>query len=429
MKKTITATILAAAMMFVSSCSGSNAQTTTKASETAAVTQAANTDETTAAPETAEAAAESTEAEPPAEEERTASPVAANMKRLGRPLEQDGILWLAHSASGVEFTFSGTKLTVDIKGDGAAVGSDPASQARFAVFINGERTMDEIVDSAEKTYEIYTSDSDDEINVKLLKLSESANSAFGIEKFSFVGDYITPVPEKALKIEFIGDSITCGYGVDDEVKEHHFSTQTEDATKTYAYKAAEALGADYSMVCYSGHGIISGYTDSGVKNELSLIPPIYEQFSKSYGSSKGYFDETTPWDFEQFKPDYIVINLGTNDSSYVKTKESRQEFIDESAKFIGQVRKCNPDAYIFWALGTMGTNLNSSVKKAVEAYIGETGDNRVSFIALPQQNGDKNGYGADWHPTEATHAEAAEKLVNDIKAILDAGSGEQADAA
>lgn len=49
-------------------------------------------------------------------------------------------------------------------------------------------------------------------------------------------------------MEFIGDSITCGYGVDDPDKEHHFKTATEDVTKAYAYKTALALNADYSMV-------------------------------------------------------------------------------------------------------------------------------------------------------------------------------------
>ena len=85
-------------------------------------------------------------------------------------------------------------------------------------------------------------------------------------------DGIHKAPGLAHKIEFIGDSITAGYGVDDEVKEHGFSTATEDVTKTYAYKTAAALQADYSIVAYSGHGIISGYTGDGEKNTGLLIP-------------------------------------------------------------------------------------------------------------------------------------------------------------
>ena len=56
-------------------------------------------------------------------------------------------------------------------------------------------------------------------------------------------------PERA--IEFIGDSITCGYGVDDEVAEHHFATGTEDTTRAYALRTARKLGVDYSLVSLS----------------------------------------------------------------------------------------------------------------------------------------------------------------------------------
>ena len=55
------------------------------------------------------------------------------------------------------------------------------------------------------------------------------------------------LPEKPLKIEVIGDSITCGYGVDDEDENHQFTTATEDVTKAYAYKTAKALDAEYSI--------------------------------------------------------------------------------------------------------------------------------------------------------------------------------------
>ena len=435
----LTSVLLAAAMLITASCSGGNSQTTTTTTASAAVPDtAANGDTAAPADDTTEADAES-KADEPADEpddtqddgasgNQTVTPDASNVKLIGRTLEENGVLWLAQSASGVEFTFKGTELSVDIKGDGAASG-DADSQARFAVYINGERKLDEMVDSSEKTYDIFSADSEEEVTVKIIKLSESANSTFGIENISFVGSEISPTPAKDLKIEFIGDSITCGYGVDDEDRDHHFSTKTEDATKTYAYKTAEAFDADYSFVSYSGHGIISGYTADGKKNEQSLVPPVYEQFTKTYGSSNGYYDETTPWDFSSFVPDYIVINLGTNDSSYVKTKEARQEFIDGCEDFIKQVRNNNPDAYIFWALGTMGMNLNSSVKKAVEAYIEETGDDKVTFIALSQQNGDKNGYAADWHPTEATHTEAAEKLVLKMKEFLEGGAADEDEAA
>ena len=53
-----------------------------------------------------------------------------------------------------------------------------------------------------------------ESTVKLIKLSEAAQSVIAIDSFEVDGK---PQPTEAAKhsIEFIGDSITCGYGVDD----------------------------------------------------------------------------------------------------------------------------------------------------------------------------------------------------------------------
>ena len=182
------------------------------------------------------------------------------VKLTGRTAENNGIRWMIHSASKAEFTFRGTKASLVVRSD-ASINGSISSHARFAVYVNGERKIDHIVGKMEETLEVFSSDREEDVEISIIKLSEAANSVFGIKSIhvTSVGT-IEPLAEKKMKIEFIGDSITCGYGVDDEVKEHHFSTATEDATKTYAYKAAEALDTDYSIVAYSGHGIISGYS-------------------------------------------------------------------------------------------------------------------------------------------------------------------------
>lgn len=341
----------------------------------------------------------------------------APVKLIGRTYTENEILWLAHSASGIEFTFRGDSASVTLAGDGAAF-SNKDSQARFAVYINGERTMDEQIDSAEKTYDIYSGEEVSEVTVKLLKLSESANSTFGIKSIDVnsLGE-IAATAEKDMKIEFIGDSITCGYGVDDEVKEHHFSTSTEDATRAYAFKTAELLDADYSLVSYSGHGIISGYSGDGKKQTSQLVPKLYEQFARSYGSSSGYFSISEDWDFSSFVPDFVVINLGTNDESYTKKdKEKIADYQTSYVEFIKMVRKNNPEAYIICALGIMGDGLYPAVENAVNDYTAETGDNNISAFHFSPQDG-STGFAADWHPTEATHEIAAKALSEYIKTI------------
>ncbi len=338
------------------------------------------------------------------------------VKLIGRTVMKDGTLWLALSASGIEFTFEGTSAKVEIIGDNMI--SLPEKRARFAVYIDEKKTMDEMVDSAKKSYEIFCSDIKRKVTVKVLKLSEAAESMMGIGAITVNGSDIKPAPEKGFKIEFIGDSITCGYGVDDENAEHHFKTATEDATKGYAYKTAALLNADYSLVSYSGHGIISGFTENGKKITEQRVPPFYEIFAKSYGSVHSFCASAVSWDFSKFVPDIVVINLGTNDASYTgNDKEKIEEYRRAYYDFLKTVRKHNPNAHIICALGIMGDSLFPILQSAVKKYSEETNDNNISCFHFNPQDG-STGYAADWHPSEATHDIAAKALAEEIKSII-----------
>ena len=347
-------------------------------------------------------------------------PVTEQYVRLsGRTAMNGGVRWMIHSASKAEFILTGTKASVTIMGDGTAASADGTVYARFAVYIDGVRTMDRLVTKAEETVEIFASEQEREVTVAVVKLSEAPLSVFGIRRIDVTASKdIEPAPEKNLKIEFIGDSITCGYGVDDEVPEHHFSTATEDATRTYAWKTAAALNADYSFVSFSGHGIISGYTLTEEKLLTHLVPPVYEHIGKSNGSAAGFVDVDQPWDFSLFVPDFIVINLGTNDDSYAKDiPDRREDYTARYAEFLKTVRKNNPRAHIVASLGVMGDGLFPCVQDAVFRYQQETGDGNITALRYPTQDG-STGYVADWHPTEATQEIAAGVLTEHIRSLL-----------
>jgi len=339
------------------------------------------------------------------------------VKMLGRTHNENGVLWLAHSASGVEFTVKGTQCSVKIIGD-SMTGTE-GNQARFAAYVDGERVLDEMINQRETVYHIFSFDTEREATVTLVKLSEAANSILGIDEITVATtDSIAPTAEKNLKIEFIGDSITCGYGVDDEDRNHHFSTNTEDATKAYAYKTAQLLDADYSLVSYSGNGIVSGSTTQGVKVSEQQLSKKYECFAVSYGiGSNGFKASSINWDFSRFTPDIIVINLGTNDNSYTgKDEELIREYIEAYTEFIKQVRQNNANSHIICTLGVMGAELYDAICTAAENYTAETGDENISVFRLSTQNG-STGYAADWHPTSATHDIAATELADYINAL------------
>ncbi|MBR1739977.1 MAG: GDSL family lipase [Ruminococcus sp.] len=346
---------------------------------------------------------------------------ATNSKLVGRTHStEDGTLWCALSGSGAAFDFKGKDLSVTIKGDSVASSGNADNYARVAVYVDGERVVDEMIDEPEKTFSVISSDSEAEHQVQVIKLSETAMSTIGIAPLELEeGAAITPAAPKAHRIEFIGDSITCGYGVDDEDKEHHFKTSTEDVTKAYAYKTAQALDADYSMFSISGWGIISGYSDDGKKHEDQTIPQYYSKLGFSYGSFPDGAPQDMDWDFSLYTPDVVVINLGTNDASYVTGKTDRKrDYTDTYKTFIAEIREKYPDAVIIMSLGIMGTELYSSVEDAWYEYQKETGDQNIYAFRFDPQDGANDGYAADWHPTETTHTKASAALAEYIKEVM-----------
>ena len=375
--------------------------------------------EASSAADDAETTASSEETTAAEETPSTVALTNESAKLLGRTYLMDDTLWCGFSGTGAEFEYTGSKLDITLIADSNY--SSEGNQARAAVYVDGERVLDEMLDEAQQTFTVYEGESKT-VDVKIVKLSESANSVMGIGAIELEsGETIAPAAAKAHKIEFVGDSITCGYGVDDEVKEHHFSTSTEDVTKTYAYKTADALDADYSIVSASGFGIISGYTsDPSKKVANQTLPQYYNKTGFSYSGKFGGTEtpQSIDWDFEEFVPDAIVINLGTNDESYCKSDLQKQsEYVDAYIEFLKEIREKNPDAEIFCALGTMGAGLFTSVQETVIKYTEETGDEKVHAVQLPTQDGSK-GYAADWHPTEGTHQDSADVLSAEISSVM-----------
>lgn len=396
---------------------------------------------------------------------KTYIPNTDNVKPLGRTCFVEDTLWMAFSGTGAAFTFRGTKAVVTLLGDNTAVpvegkgdlansdastlnGSETAKkdaatvdaqpeinttahqdtasqsegedvQTRIAIYVNGKRIVDDMMDAPKKEYLVFESEQAEDCLVEVVKLSETAMSTVGIQAIAVEAeDGIHPAPDKAHYVEIIGDSITCGYGVDDECAEHHFSTKTEDVTRGYAWRTVKTLDVDYSLVCISGYGLVSGYVGEGEpKKPEQTLQQYYDKLGFSYGEYLGRKAAETKWDFV-LQPELVVINLGTNDDSYALDHPERQEeYRLAYIAFLKQVRDKNPKAKILCTLGIMGDRLFPFIAKAVEAYSGETGDTNVCTMRFTPQLLE-DGYVADYHPTEITHVKAAEKLTSEIKTIM-----------
>lgn len=347
------------------------------------------------------------------------NPTTNSVKYLGRTLLQNNILWLALSGSGIEFSFEGQYLEICVQGDDHTAAS--TDHARIAVYIDDERVLDAMIRSSQQRYTIIDEPAPRTCTVRLIKVSEAPMSIVGIrELITDDAAKIQPAPAKTHRIEFIGDSITCGYGTDDDDMSHTFNTATEDVTKAYAYRTAQILDADYSMVSYSGYGIYSGYIDESIdtRNVAELLPPNYPLVGFSRGTYLGTAITMTDWDFHRFEPEIIVLNLGTNDNSYCRNDPQRNaDFVSCYHNFLNLIHEKNPNAYILCVYGIMNHELSSCIEKAINQYRQSTGNDRISLLTLPTQT-DADGYVVDFHPSLNTHRKAASAVAAKIREIM-----------
>ncbi len=353
--------------------------------------------------------------------QKSIEPSGKYVKYLGRThFTQDNSLWLSYSATGLEFKFTGTDLSFTMQGPDNIEYMDFGNQPRFAVYVDGELVLDEILREKEKTYAVLNGAPEAEYTVRLIKLSAAVSSGLVVKQINLTSrGKPTPTPKKDLTVEFIGDSITCAYGVEDEDKTHGYSTASENASMSYGYLAAEILDADCSLVCKSGHGIVSGYTADGTKNDRVLMPDFYESFGSQGGAVGGINADDVPWDFAANPVDVVVINLGTNDANYTKhdTKTREPEYEALYIDFLRQIRRCNPNAAIVCTLGTMDNRLFKNIKTAVAAYSAQSGDKNVFAFEIGVRKNDEP-LAADWHPSLASQTRAATEIAEFIKSII-----------
>lgn len=341
------------------------------------------------------------------------SPTERNVRLIGRTCTTDGITWLAQSGSAVEFSVEGRRVTLQLVG-GEETDYDKELCPRFAVLLDGEVVLDDTLDEDSRTVEVYSGNTDRSAVVEVMQLSEAKRGVIGVETIVVESSEpysVTPTLPKDLSIEFIGDSITCAYGVESASSDEPFVTTKENFMKSYAYLAAEALNADYSTVCYSAFGVVSGWTNDGTRRDDKLVPPLYERVSMEH-------DE--PWDSSAHHYDIVVINLGTNDFTYTGADKDRmEEFVQAYIEFLKQVRANHPESYIICTLGTMGCeDLCPYVKKALKEYREATGDTRNRCYRAKLINEKKDGIGTYGHPNATTQKKCAKQLVRVIRKAL-----------
>jgi lysophospholipase L1-like esterase len=203
------------------------------------------------------------------------------------------------------------------------------------------------------------------------------------------------------KIEFIGNSITCGTGSDQsEIPCGKGLWQDQhNAYMSYGAVAARSLGAQYHLTSVSGIGLMHSCCKLTI-----VMPQVFDKINMRADS--------IVWNFKNYIPDVVTICLGQNDGI-----QDSGVFCNNYVNFIKQIRNEYSKAGIVCITSPMADErLVVVMKRYLTAIVNKAnadGDKNVSgfFFSKRFHNG------CDSHPDLAEHQEIASELTAYLKKL------------
>jgi lysophospholipase L1-like esterase len=296
----------------------------------------------------------------------------------------------------IEARFSGTQVSIQL--------NDSGNLNEFEVVVDGTTTSNFVTSSGLTTYPLATGLANATHDVLVWRRTESYynfTEFLGMTGFSSGGALLAPPPAPARRIEVIGDSISCGYGVEGSSSCTNGQLESiENNYLAYGSVAARDLSADVVTIAWSGIGLYRNYNEVGPST--NTMPQRYDFAIPT--------DTSTTWDFSLYQPQAIVINLTSNDFSTMG--DPGKPYIDAFVNFIAHIRSKYPTAYIFcvveWA--TSGPDVDSVV-----STVKAGGDTNIESFDIRSF---ANGNGCQGHPDVAGSKAMGDALAAEIKRVL-----------
>lgn len=305
------------------------------------------------------------------------------------------------SGTTIEMAFSGTSLTVLLEDD----------QNLYNVSVDGQSEV--LEPSAGQMVYLVAEDLPDGSHVA--RITKRTEAYVGKGAFSGLildsGHDLQALPPAAERhIEFVGDSITNGYGNEGDSPYCWFTPETENVELAYAAQTARYFGADYNVVALSGLGVLRNLRDTETGSPQTAIDIV----DRALAMNADLF-----WDSPEPGPDAVVVNLGTNDYSS-RPYPDTEAFVTAYVNLLEQIRQRYPETYIFAMAGPlMFGPAPEAIRTAVERQRDTGHDERVHYVLIENTLEEADGdFGCDWHPSEQGHREISEQLVPEMAAVL-----------
>jgi lysophospholipase L1-like esterase len=246
--------------------------------------------------------------------------------------------------------------------------------------------------------------------VTIQKRTEGEQGTTTFKEIITKGKLIHAMPLKTRRIEFVGDSYTCGYGTENSVSTDPFTPETENSGKSYASIVSRYFNADYTVVAHSGMGVVRNYNS----NVAGWYMP--ERYTQTFDMNRD-----VKWDAPQseFKPDVTVIYLGTNDFS-VSMQPKESAFIAGYLKLLQEIKdNYGEDHPILCMSSICDENLSEYIHEAVKKSEMKN-VNYMDFTPGIHHTDDRN-LGASFHPNYLGHQKLAYQVIPYIATLTSWG--------
>lgn len=305
-----------------------------------------------------------------------------------------------------EFFWTGSSAKINFNGTGAsAVMQDERGDDYFTIILDDKVVNTLHLDNTKRTYTLAEGLPEGPHSLEIFKRTEWAMGKttfyqFILDKGATVLD---APPVKKRKIEFFGNSITCGYAVEDTTGQDRGSAPYENGYISYAAITARHYDASYVCTAKSGIGVMVSWFPL-------IMPEMYNRLDAT--------DPTSLWDFTKYTPDVVVVNLFQNDSWIVKLPDNPQfkerfgakpPTADQAIKayrdLVKNIRKKYPKAQILCILGSMdATKEGSPWPGYIEKAVAALNDKAIYTHMIPYKN--TNG-----HPSAKEQRAMADDLI------------------
>lgn len=304
-----------------------------------------------------------------------------------------------------ELSWPGASVKVNFKGTGiAAILKDQDTSNYYNVILDGKVIRKIHPDTSRKSYVLAENLSAGKHTLQLFKRTEWDKGKTWFYGFMPIKT-ASLLPASKLpkrKIEFYGNSITCGYATED-YKNDSSTGYYEDNYVSYAAITARHFDAQYSCIAKSGIGVLVSWFPL-------IMPEMYDRLDAT--------DSTSKWDFTKYTPDLVVINLFQNDAwitqkpdnlefkhRFGTTAPSAETIISAYKNLVQNIRSKYPKAQIICALGSMdATQKGSPWPGYVEKAVQQLNDNKIYTHFFPYKN-------TPGHPKVAEQQAMADDLI------------------